>query len=421
MPVYNGQAFLESAINSALAQTYSNIELIVIDDCSTDSSAEVIESLASGDRRIRFYRNNQRLGLFDNYNECMRRARGEFIKPFAQDDVLSPFAVERMLELFRSNEHAALVSCARRWIDEQGIDVSDQFSSPSACHYFAPGAPIAREQVLRQSIFPLLNFIGEPCAVLFPRALIADGFSNRFSHLGDFEYWIRLLLAGSFVCTQEVLCSVRSHSGRQTIRNFENLSVATDVLQLARTLGPAIQALGYSCDEFLADSIVGIGTQINYMLKSGQVNLPQSCESQNEQFFQLAFHALNALGARNSATEEAKFGPYRLVCTNEKRIAKLERHLRNLMADPGWRCTRPLRELNRFLRRSPSDSGGRSTVPGSDVDSVDEIIDRQFAYVVHLRTAIKAIKFSRSWTIRNRFVSYLRIGRRKKEQAHSQH
>src|SRR5579883_1951770 len=87
LPVFNGEKFLLEAIGSVLEQTYSNFELVIIDDCSTDASVEIIESFARMDERIRFYRNTSRLGLFANYNECMLKADGEYIKPFAQDDV----------------------------------------------------------------------------------------------------------------------------------------------------------------------------------------------------------------------------------------------------------------------------------------------------------------------------------------------
>ena len=71
LPVYNGAKFLEAAVASALAQTFADFEIIVVDDCSTDGSLDLIEQLAEQDRRIKFLRNERNLGLFANYNRCL--------------------------------------------------------------------------------------------------------------------------------------------------------------------------------------------------------------------------------------------------------------------------------------------------------------------------------------------------------------
>src|SRR5690349_18729732 len=90
LPVYNGEQYLRESIDSVLGQTYADFEILISDDGSTDSSAEICAQYADRDRRVRFWRNEANRGLFANYNICMNRARGEFIKPFAQDDVLHP-------------------------------------------------------------------------------------------------------------------------------------------------------------------------------------------------------------------------------------------------------------------------------------------------------------------------------------------
>src|SRR5277367_4436647 len=93
LPVFNGEQYLADAISSALNQTHEQIELLISDDQSTDGSWEIIQQFSERDQRIKVCRNEKRRGLFENYNSTIGGANGEFIKLFAQDDLLSPNAV----------------------------------------------------------------------------------------------------------------------------------------------------------------------------------------------------------------------------------------------------------------------------------------------------------------------------------------
>src|SRR5271165_929178 len=103
LPLFNGASHLENALSSVLNQTYDNFEVVVVDDGSTDSSVALVKSLCKQDKRIRLYQNPKNLGLFANYNETIRQARGYYIKPFAQDDLLEHNALDRMSELLESH------------------------------------------------------------------------------------------------------------------------------------------------------------------------------------------------------------------------------------------------------------------------------------------------------------------------------
>src|SRR5438874_11358052 len=100
LPVFNGERYLAQAIESVLAQTHTDFELLVVDDSSTDSSWQIIQKLAKTDDRIFAFKNQTNLGLFQNYNRCLDLSRGDFVKPFAQDDLLVSKALERMHEVF---------------------------------------------------------------------------------------------------------------------------------------------------------------------------------------------------------------------------------------------------------------------------------------------------------------------------------
>lgn len=100
LPVYNGAHYLGQAIDSVLAQTYENFELIVNHDCSCDSSRHLLAEYARRDKRIKLSQNKQNLGLFSNYNACLLEANGQIIKPFAQDDLLDTTMIETIVAAF---------------------------------------------------------------------------------------------------------------------------------------------------------------------------------------------------------------------------------------------------------------------------------------------------------------------------------
>ena len=101
---YNQSEKIEDTIQSVINQTYKNIELIVIDDCSTDNTFSVVESLLPKikDRfvRVKLLRNKKNIGNIPyNINRCLEVIKGEFFKPFGGDDILLPDYIEKMIEV----------------------------------------------------------------------------------------------------------------------------------------------------------------------------------------------------------------------------------------------------------------------------------------------------------------------------------
>lgn len=80
MPVYNGEQFLKDALDSILAQTFDNFELIISDNTSTDNTQEICKAYSAKDQRICYYRNEKNLGAAWNFNRVFELARGEYFK-----------------------------------------------------------------------------------------------------------------------------------------------------------------------------------------------------------------------------------------------------------------------------------------------------------------------------------------------------
>ncbi|MBX9687512.1 MAG: glycosyltransferase family 2 protein [Candidatus Obscuribacterales bacterium] len=399
LPVWNGENFLESAILSVLTQTHHNLELIVIDDCSTDDSPKIIERLQAEDSRIKYYRNEHRLGLFENYNRCMSLSTGDFIKPFAQDDLLEPTHIEQMLQLANSHTDIALLSCSRKWIDAKGADLSETHGNiPSASDLFPAEKPLDRARILQHSIFPIINLIGEPAAVLFPRTLIGKGFDSRFKHLGDLEYWLRLLESGKYLCSPEKLCSIRNHSKRQTIANYKSLSVAADYIQLAEIISPSVRALGYSTESFFRSCLFEVAQQLNHMSNNEIIDFAKEQHAAENPLYEVALQSLLLLAKTNHQILHPD--TEKQIYFNERHIVRRERYLRRILSDAGWHWTRPLRELSKIGtagKRGNILTGFRN---GYAADATRQtVLQQQSSYLNYLRITTSKVKQSYSWKI----------------------
>jgi len=237
LPVYNGERYLAEAIESVLAQTHRDYELLISDDLSQDTSLEVARTYARYDARVTVWSNPQRLGLFANYNSCMQRATGKYIKLFAQDDLLAPPMLERCLQALSTEANVALVSTARLLIDEKGQphEATAQLDPPR----LQPG-----QEMINRCLSSIRNWIGEPSAVMFPAALMDSGFDTCFFHSGDLEYWLRIVGHGNYMFLDEPLCSFRQHQGNATKKNMKSLLFALDMLRLGRIYRQRLAELG---------------------------------------------------------------------------------------------------------------------------------------------------------------------------------
>jgi glycosyltransferase involved in cell wall biosynthesis len=116
LTAYNRAKYIGQAIESVLAQTFSEFELLIVDDCSQDDTAAVARSYMS-DPRVRVYVNDHTLGQFPNRNRAAEYARGEFLKYHDSDDILYPHCLEVMLRALETEPTGAFaVSCFKRWI-----------------------------------------------------------------------------------------------------------------------------------------------------------------------------------------------------------------------------------------------------------------------------------------------------------------
>ena len=244
IPAYNHARFLAAAIESALAQTYGDLEVIVCDNASNDDTADIVRSIVAGDQRVRYERALRHVGMAENFNRAISLARGTFVKLLCSDDVLEPECVERLL---RALEHAdaVLAGCARRFMDES-LRSTLTIGRFSGRNWAGPGTEAARR------VFYHGNVIGEPTAVIFRRSAF-ERFEARYSQLVDLDVWLRMLERGRFAFVAEPLCRIRMHAGQATGESVSSSALSKDKRQLFRDYARRAHMRGSLAERLLWD------------------------------------------------------------------------------------------------------------------------------------------------------------------------
>jgi glycosyltransferase involved in cell wall biosynthesis len=206
LPVYNGENYLREAIDSILAQTYEDLELVVGDNASSDHTEEIVRSYAGEDSRVFYHRHPQNAGAAQNYNFVFRRARGELFKWAAHDDVLAATFVERCVAALDSTPGAVLAFTGTSIIDERARRVEDH-------RYTAPWSGASPAERFR-------NLLLQPESYAFRcfpiSGLIRASQLRRTSLIGGFQSADHLVLAelallGDFSFVPDYLFMRRLH------------------------------------------------------------------------------------------------------------------------------------------------------------------------------------------------------------------
>ena len=241
MPVYNGGSFLSEAIQSILRQTYTDFELLVIDDGSNDGSADVIEGFQ--DVRIRLIRNGVNRGLVASLNLGFESAQGEYIARMDADDISRP---ERLFQQVRFMDKNPQVGVCGSWVQIFSQDKSEIWKLPGKhseiCCWQFHGVGVAHPSVMMRRQM----FIGHG---LF--------YDSRYRHIEDFELWGRALNYMQFANIQRVLLDYRMSTGQVCAVNRQEQLQAISPLRLQKIreleLEPAV-------DEFELHEMIMNGT-----------------------------------------------------------------------------------------------------------------------------------------------------------------
>ncbi len=206
LPIYNSQRYLELSIDSVLAQSFGDFELLIHDDCSSDRSVDIVE--AKKDPRIQLMRSSTNQGLFKSLNILARQARGELIRIWTHDDIMKPQCLETEQAFIRKHPGAAFYYCSYDIIDAEG----KQSQKPPV----DTTPPIISPQLAAQIMFYYGSIAGNISTVTIPRRILLEKgpFREDMRVAGDFELWARLSENSPVGFIHQPLIYLRSHAGQ---------------------------------------------------------------------------------------------------------------------------------------------------------------------------------------------------------------
>jgi glycosyltransferase involved in cell wall biosynthesis len=206
MTAFNRSEYIVEAIESVLASTYENFELIVVDDCSTDNTEFVVKAYVEKDSRVKYYKNEENLGDYPNRNKAASYANGKYIKYIDSDNIIYPFGLDVM------------VDCIEKF-PQAGYGLLSE-SDPER-PYPVCASP---RQAYIDNFFGIFGYFGrapDSSIIRIDAFKKVGGFSGK-NLIGDLEMWMKLSLFYPVVKIPAYLGWDRVHGGQQ--KNIDPLA-----------------------------------------------------------------------------------------------------------------------------------------------------------------------------------------------------
>lgn len=215
LPTYNGEKYLNESIQSILDQTYENFELIIVDDCSTDSTPSILDRIQNKDKRIHVYRNTKNKKLPASLNYGFSKSRGKYLTWTSDDNIFEKNAISNMVRVLENNQNIGLVFSKMEYIDEN----SNSFNEFS-------------ETVISLNEIKYKNIVG--ACFLYTREVyktIGEYNVERFL-VEDYDYWLRISRHFEFFYLDKILYKYRKHKNSLTeSRNKDMLKAKIELLE----------------------------------------------------------------------------------------------------------------------------------------------------------------------------------------------
>lgn len=232
IPVFNQGEFIARTVRSALAQDIADLEILVVDNASSDDTGNVVRGIAAGNARVRYVRHPANIGMARNFSACISLAKGEFVQILCADDALEAGCTAALADALANHPECVLAACGRLLADENLRPV--RAVRARRRRVVVPGRALLHE------CFVYANRIGEPTAVMFRRAAAARGFHPGYSQAVDLEMWMHLLTMGAGVLLPDPLCRIRRHAAQSSHDNIRSGNVVEDKRRLFRDYGAAL-------------------------------------------------------------------------------------------------------------------------------------------------------------------------------------
>jgi glycosyltransferase involved in cell wall biosynthesis len=217
LPTYNGERYISQSISSCLEQTYKNIELIVVNDCSTDNTLSIINEIAEQDPRLTIISNKENLRLPKSLNIGHKIANGSLITWHSDDNYYENDAIMEMVDCFKRNPFADIIYANFNIIDENGTFI--------------------KKEILKESEFLYHNNCIGAC-FLYRKEVFTSlvGYDDSLFLAEDYDFWIRAYENSTFYRLNKFLYNYRIHSNSLTSQqpnNIINAVISTQIKNIS--------------------------------------------------------------------------------------------------------------------------------------------------------------------------------------------
>lgn len=229
IPNYNYAHYIKEAIDSVAKQTYQNIELIIVDDCSTDNSILVIENWIgsySGNIKIKFIKNERNQGLTKVCNIILKNAKGKYFQTLDADDILLPEKIEKQASLMEKDKNVALIYSNIGIIDENGKVINSDYLKQIG--YDENNMP-------QGNIFKALfdfNFVPLPSVLINTEMALATGGFDENQQVQDYYLWLKLSEKHKTLYFSEKTAFYRTHESSMSRSSKTNPLSVESVLNI---------------------------------------------------------------------------------------------------------------------------------------------------------------------------------------------
>lgn len=233
IPTHNRPDYLREAVDSALAQTHRNLDIVISDNGSSEASVEALRDVVASDPRIRHIRCPERNHYLDNWLHALSHARGDYVNFLMDDDLFHPRKVERMLAVLQAYPDVALVTSQRTLINARGAELPHL---PETTPLFGDDALVRGRDLGDRVVMSGANVIGEPTTAMVRRAELGSSFGffcgRQYMVLSDVATWLSLMAGRRVAVLREPLSKFRLHGGQDQRRSLQVLQANVEWLQL---------------------------------------------------------------------------------------------------------------------------------------------------------------------------------------------
>ncbi len=299
MPVYNGEKYLREAVDSILSQTLADFELIIIDDGSTDKTAEIVNSYQ--DARVIYIKNENNLGISRSLNRGLELAQGEYIARMDADDISLPTRLEKQIDYME--RHPQIVVCGTR-LSLFGAQNMNWYTSE------------LHKELKVDLLFSCC--LAHP-TIMFKCDAVKSGevrYDTNFNGMEDYELWTRLIKKHRFGCVPEILFKYRTHSKQVTQNHNDNYIKKMALIKERQLAALDLRLDNVQFESFLNYCVFGVeNCNIDALLQAlmNIVNANKKCRLYNRY---LLLNSVNAIVMRalSTKTEKMRFVFKNLKC-----------------------------------------------------------------------------------------------------------